>query len=41
VRLAAASAGRPYRLLTPVIGDVVRLDDAGQSFAPWWREVQN
>jgi L-ascorbate metabolism protein UlaG (beta-lactamase superfamily) len=41
VRLAAASAGRPYRLLTPVIGDVVRLDDAGQSFAPWWREMQN
>jgi L-ascorbate metabolism protein UlaG (beta-lactamase superfamily) len=39
VRLAAASEKQPYRLLTPVIGDVVRLDDADQRFPAWWRDV--
>lgn len=41
VRLAVASTGKPYRLLTPVIGDVVRLDDSGQDFTPWWRAMQD
>lgn len=27
----------PYRLLTPRIGEIVRLNDAGQKFAAWWR----
>ncbi|KGE76964.1 beta-lactamase [Halomonas salina] len=36
-RISAASEGRDYRLLTPVIGEPVRLSrDASQSFEAWW-----
>jgi L-ascorbate metabolism protein UlaG (beta-lactamase superfamily) len=38
-RMAAASSGRNYRLLTPVIGDVLWLDNGTQSFARWWEGV--
>lgn len=38
-RMAVASSGRNYRLLTPVIGDVVRLDGEIQTFARWWEGV--
>lgn len=34
--IAAASNGKSYRLLTPIIGEPVRLDDEGQRFARWW-----
>jgi L-ascorbate metabolism protein UlaG (beta-lactamase superfamily) len=35
-RLATASAGKPFRLLTPRIGEVVDLGDQSQRFARWW-----
>ena len=35
-RLAKASRGKPYRLLTPVIGESVDLDDEKQTFSHWW-----
>ncbi|WP_349999112.1 MBL fold metallo-hydrolase [Stenotrophomonas lacuserhaii] len=35
-RITAASEGRPYRLLTPPIGEVVRLADEGQDYPRWW-----
>lgn len=35
-RLAAASAGKPFRLLTPSIGEVVDMEDRSQRFARWW-----
>jgi L-ascorbate metabolism protein UlaG (beta-lactamase superfamily) len=38
-RITTASAGKNYRLLTPVIGEPVRLDDTTQSFARWWESV--
>lgn len=40
IRMAKASAGKDFRLLTPKIGDAVFLDDANQSFGPWWEELQ-
>lgn len=40
VRIAAASEGKPYRLLTPTIGDVVRLGDETQVFSRWWEAVR-
>ncbi|MFG6459799.1 MBL fold metallo-hydrolase [Roseateles sp. BYS96W] len=35
-RAAAASAGKPYRLLTPRIGELVYLDGREQQFSRWW-----
>ena len=35
-RITEASAGKDYRLLTPEIGDLIRLDDKVQSFPHWW-----
>lgn len=34
--LSAASQGRRYRLLTPKIGEALRLDEANPTFSPWW-----
>lgn len=34
-----ASDGKPYRLLTPRIGEPVMLDDDGQRFSRWWRDA--
>ena len=39
-RIAAASDGKPYRLLTSVIGEPVKLDDEGQRFARWWEDAE-
>ena len=36
-RLAAASEGRAWRLLTPVQGEPVWVADKTQSFNAWWR----
>jgi L-ascorbate metabolism protein UlaG (beta-lactamase superfamily) len=36
-RIATASGGKPYRLLTPRIGEPVMLDHGGQRFSRWWR----
>ena len=35
-RFSEASVGKPYRLATPKIGEVVNLGDQGQTFTPWW-----
>jgi L-ascorbate metabolism protein UlaG (beta-lactamase superfamily) len=35
-RFAAASVGKPYRLLTPRIGEPVRIGDSRQEFGRWW-----
>ena len=39
-RLTAASLDKPYRLLTPVIGDPVFLDDEKQVFPAWWQGME-
>lgn len=36
-RLAAASEGRNYRLLTPRLGEPVHAADASQQFSAWWQ----
>ena len=38
-RIATASDGKPYWLLTPRIGEPVMLDDDGQRFSRWWRDA--
>jgi len=37
-RISTAAQGKPYRLLTPGIGAVVRIGDETQSFSPWWTQ---
>ena len=37
-RITAASEGRGYRLLTPMIGSPVELDDQNQHFSRWWED---
>jgi len=36
VRIASASEGETFRLLTPVIGEPVSLENRQQKFARWW-----
>lgn len=38
-RVAAALSGTPVRLLTPVIGEAVFLDDENRTFGAWWRPL--
>lgn len=38
-RITAASEGRSYRLLTPIIGSPVMLDDLQQRFSRWWEDL--
>ncbi|MDD7441383.1 MAG: MBL fold metallo-hydrolase [Sutterellaceae bacterium] len=38
-KITAASRGKPFRLLTPRIGDVIRIGDDSQSFPAWWKEL--
>lgn len=35
-RVAAASQDKPYQLLTPKMGEVVRIGDETQTFSRWW-----
>ena len=37
--LAAASQTRSYRLLTPEIGEALRLDEPTPTFSPWWEKM--
>jgi len=39
-RAVAASKGKGYRLLTPLIGEPVYLGDGDQQFRHWWTEVK-
>lgn len=36
-RIARASAGKNYRLTTPMIGELMYLAGGKQDFGPWWR----
>ena len=38
-RITAASEGRSYRLLTPMIGSPIVLDDRQQRFSRWWEDL--
>jgi len=38
-RISAASERKPYRLLTPRIGEPLRFDGSEQRFARWWQAV--
>ena len=40
-RLSAALAGKGVKLLTPVIGDAVFLDETERHFEPWWRPLMS
>jgi L-ascorbate metabolism protein UlaG (beta-lactamase superfamily) len=40
IRLTAASADKPYRLLMPLIGQRVDPDNTQQVFGNWWEQVQ-
>ena len=39
-RITAASEGRSHRLLTPMIGSPIVLDDQQQRFSRWWEDPQ-
>lgn len=39
-RLSAASIGKPYRLLTPKIGEAVRIGDDRKTFSAWWEQME-
>ncbi|MBJ3816115.1 MBL fold metallo-hydrolase [Shimwellia pseudoproteus] len=38
-RISHIAESKPWRLLTPYIGQTVALDDPRQSFTPWWRQL--
>lgn len=38
--ISRMSDGRAYRLLTPVVGEPIRLNDHAQTFEKWWEGVQ-
>lgn len=40
IRLAKASYDKPYKLLTPVIGEPVYLEDEKQIFSHWWEKCE-
>ncbi|SBS27596.1 metal-dependent hydrolase [Marinomonas aquimarina] len=37
-RISQASEGQEYRMMTPLIGERVNLDDDTQTFQDWWRQ---
>ncbi|CAK7042104.1 MAG: putative protein [Desulfovibrio sp.] len=39
-RAVEASRNRPFRLLTPKIGEPILLDDQEQQFSSWWQGIQ-
>lgn len=39
-RLEASSQNKDYKLLTPEIGDLVRIGDMGQKFTKWWQSLE-
>ena len=39
-RINSESKNKPYRLLTPQIGEAVNLGDEGQQFSSWWAGVR-
>lgn len=39
-RISALSQSKNYRLATPMIGEMIRLDDPAQTFKQWWKAVK-
>jgi L-ascorbate metabolism protein UlaG (beta-lactamase superfamily) len=39
-RISAASEGQPFRLLTPMIGQIAPLDGPARPFPRWWERVE-
>jgi len=39
-KMTKLSAGKPYRLATPMIGEKVLLDNGSQVFKQWWKDVK-
>lgn len=39
-RIAAAGQNKSYRLLTPLIGEPVELQNQQQRFSPWWKQIK-
>ena len=39
-RLARIERSQPYRVATPMIGEVVYLNNPSQSFKDWWKGVK-
>lgn len=39
-RIYTLSQSKDYRLATPMIGEIVRLDDHTQSFNQWWKNIK-
>lgn len=39
-QIAELSTSKPYRLVTPMIGEVVQLKDSNQVFKQWWKGIQ-
>lgn len=39
VKITELSQAKPYRLTTPMIGEVVRLQDSTQVFKQWWKGI--
>ncbi|WP_341841439.1 MBL fold metallo-hydrolase [Chitinophaga caseinilytica] len=39
-KISAYSQNKPYRLVTPMIGEPVRLHDHAQQFEQWWKKIQ-
>ena len=38
-RISAASQGKPYRLLSPMMGEALRLNEQNPLFSQWWRKA--
>ena len=38
-QITALSQSKPYRLATPMIGEMVMLSDSTQQFKEWWKNV--
>ncbi|MEI8599111.1 hypothetical protein P4S64_20375 [Vibrio sp. M60_M31a] len=37
-RIAQADQRQDYRLMTPMIGEIVGLEDNNQTFSQWWKQ---
>lgn len=40
MRVVEASKNKKFRLVTPKIGEPLKLDGMGQAFDSWWEDVK-
>jgi L-ascorbate metabolism protein UlaG (beta-lactamase superfamily) len=40
IKITELSASQPYRVATPIIGEVVYLNNPSQPFKEWWKGVK-